>query len=88
MPYPRSDMLRPSKVFLCFASAGMVLFGYTVEGFHTFVYSVPLGLESQPVDEVFFRLNRKDPIRWSPNPKFSFSGELSPSSFRASKKAQ
>ncbi|CAE7474410.1 pkd2 [Symbiodinium natans] len=27
-------------VFLCFASAGMVLFGYTVEGFHTFVYSV------------------------------------------------
>ena len=38
-----SDSCRAAEVFLCFASAGMVLFGYTVEGFHTFVYSVLLG---------------------------------------------
>lgn len=49
-------------VFLCFASAGMVLFGYTVEGFHTFIYSLffcwrsGVGMDDIDVYEVWYQV--------------------------------
>ncbi|OLP80127.1 hypothetical protein AK812_SmicGene39498 [Symbiodinium microadriaticum] len=55
--------LAPSRtVFLCFASAGMVLFGYTVEGFHTFIYSLffcwrsGVGMDDIDVYEVWYQV--------------------------------
>ncbi|CAE7573177.1 pkd2 [Symbiodinium sp. CCMP2592] len=49
-------------VFLCFASAAMVLFGYTVEGFHTFIYALffcwrsGVGMDDIDVYEVWYQV--------------------------------